>query len=441
MVRRGIFVGLVALSLTFATGGSAAIASSSGKYAPVCSHALPAGVAGCHAIQLLDPAANWQGSHATGPAGKPSKKPGGGGESFPGYYPLELQSAYGLAGAVGPSATKGGTQTVAIVDAYNDPKAEEDLGVYRSRFGLSYSSSLEATLAEQACTEANGCFAKVNQKGEKANYPSGNTSWSEEISLDLDMVSAVCPHCHILLVEANSNTFANLGAAVNEAVALGANAISNSYGGSEFSEETKADAYYDHPGVAVTASSGDGGYGVEYPAASPFVTAVGGTTLKGSIANGWSQTVWSGSGAGCSAVEPNPGWQPSTSLCSRRTVADTSADANPNTGVAVYDNYEEPGWLVFGGTSVASPIVASVYALAENASTFTSANAAQALYGDASLIPIKEGTDLSPRRCGVDYLCSANYSLEEWTDALAAKVTGWYNGPTGNGTPEGVTGF
>ena len=433
-MRRGISIGTVALALVVATSSTSIAAPIRGgeEFAPVCSHGLPAGVAGCHAIQLLHPSVNWHGMHtpgadpAVGSAGKGSggKRPGGGGEpAFPGYFPAELQSAYGLAEA---SAQKGAGQTVAIVDAYDDPNAEADLAAYRSRFGL------------PECTTANGCFAKVDQAGESTNYPTGNTSWSQEISLDLDMVSATCPHCKILLVEANSASFADLGAAEEIAV-KSANAVSNSYGGSEFSSETSYDAYYDHPGVAIAVSSGDSGYGAEYPAASPFVTAVGGTTLN-KTTNGFSQTVWSGSGAGCSAVEPNPGWQPLTSLCADRTVADTSADANPNTGVAVYDTYGESGWLVFGGTSVASPIVASVYALAENTLGF-SGNAAQGLYGDASLHQIREGTDLNPRRCGADYLCSAKYSLTKWNGPITSEVTGWYNGPTGNGTPNGVAGF
>jgi subtilase family serine protease len=138
--------------------------------------------------------------------------------------------------------------------------------------------------------------------------------------------------------------------------------------------------------------------------------------------------VWSGTGSGCSAVEPNPDWQPITSLCKRRTVSDVAADANPNTGVAVYDSYGEPGWLVFGGTSVSSPIIASVYALAGNASTFTS-NAAQALYSTPTLNKVKEGTNA--RRCST-YLCNAGFSLVEYSG---------YNGPTGEGTPNGIVGF
>ena len=168
-----------------------------------------------------------------------------------GYVPADLRSAYNL-----PSTTAGSGQTVAIVDAYNDPNAEVDMNTYRAQFGI------------PACTTANGCFRKVNQSG-GTTYPLTNGGWAQEISLDLDMVSAVCPNCHILLVEANTSTTLSLGAAVNTAVRLGATEVSNSYGGREtFLDNWYDSTYYNHPGVAITASTGDGGYGVEYPAAS-----------------------------------------------------------------------------------------------------------------------------------------------------------------------------
>jgi len=297
---------------------------------------------------------------------------------------------------------------VAIVDAYNDPNAESDLGAYRSHFGL------------PACTTANGCFRKINQNG-GTTYPRGNTGWAEEISLDLDMVSAICPKCHILLVEANSNRFTDLATAVDQAAKQGANEISNSYGGSEYSNEVNDQSHYNHPGIAITASSGDNGYGVQFPAASRYVTAVGGTTLtRASNTRGWRETAWSGAGSGCSAYISKPSWQ-TDSGCSKRTVADVSADANPNTGVSVYDTYHEPGWLVFGGTSVASPIIASVYALAGNASSVK--------YGSypyshkSSLFDVTSGSNGS---CGGSYLCTAKSG---------------YDGPTGLGTPNGSGGF
>ncbi|MGH8917900.1 MAG: S53 family peptidase, partial [Actinomycetes bacterium] len=237
-----------------------------------------------------------------------------------GYGPSDIQSAYGLAAA---AASSGSTQTVAIVDAYDDPSAAADMAHYRSTYGL------------PAC--GTGCFTKVNQTGRQGSYPSNDVGWGVEISLDLDMVSATCPKCHILLVEARSPTTANLGTGVNTAVRLGANAVSNSYGGNESATDPQTDAkYYTHPGVAVTASSGDSGYGVSYPAASPHVTSVGGTTLnRASNARGWSETAWSGAGSGCSSYEAKPSWQADKG-CAKRTVADVSAVADPNTGVAVY---------------------------------------------------------------------------------------------------------
>ena len=327
----------------------------------------------------------------------------------PGYGPADLQSAYTLAAA---SASGGTGQTVAIVDAYDDRTAESDLGVYRSQFGL------------PPCTTANGCFRKVNETG-GSTPPSANASWGQEISLDLDMVSAICPNCKILLVEANSASFVDLGTSENTAASLGANAISNSYGGGESSAETTTyDAYYNHPGHAITVSSGDSGYGVQYPAASKYVTAVGGTSLsRASNSRGWSETAWSGAGSGCSAYEAKPSWQTDTG-CARRTVADVSAEADPNTGVAVYDSTSylgQSGWLVFGGTSVASPIIASVYGLAGNGS---SVNYGSTPYANLSaLFDVTSGSNGS---CGGSYLCTAR--------------TG-YDGPTGNGTPNGATAF
>jgi hypothetical protein len=298
--------------------------------------------------------------------------------------------------------------TVAIVDAYDDPNAESNLAVYRSTFGLA------------PCTTANGCFKKVNQNGTSFAYPTPNVNWATEISLDVDMVSAMCPLCHILLVEANSNSFSDLGAAVNRAALMGAIAISNSYGGGEFGSESSYDStYFNHPGVAVTASSGDSGYGVEYPAASRNVVAVGGTSLA-KTNNVFSETAWSGAGSGCSAYESKPSWQHDAG-CARRTVADVSAVADPNTGVLAYDTYGYGGWLIFGGTSVASPIIASIYALAGGP---WANQPASYLYGNASsLHDVVSGSNGS---CGGSYLCTAKVG---------------YDGPTGLGTPNTAAGF
>jgi subtilase family serine protease len=319
-----------------------------------------------------------------------------------GLVPANLVAAYNL-----PSSTAGVGQTIAIVDAYDDPRAESDLGVYRSQFGLS------------ACTSSSGCFRKVDQTG-GTHYPRGNTGWAEEISLDLDMASAICPNCHILLVEASSNSFVNLAAAVDEAARLGANVISNSYGGGEYSNEVSDQSHYNHPGIAITVSSGDNGYGVQFPAASQYVTAVGGTSLTtASNTRGWSETVWSGAGSGCSAYIAKQSWQKDAG-CSNRTVADVSAVADPNTGVAVYDTYRVGGWLVFGGTSVSAPIIGGVYALAGNAGSVT--------YGSYSYSHISSLWDVTSGNngnCG-SYLCTG--------------VPG-YDGPTGNGTPNSTGAF
>ena len=381
--------------------------ASSNATTPVC---LPpqAGFASCDSIVLNDPVA-WQGSRSPSPSsGTPS-----------GYGPSQLQSAYGLANV---SSTNGSGKTVAIVDAYSDAMVASDLAVYRAQYGL------PCMVGTSSSCPSGGPTLTVDNLASQ-----GNTSWGEEISLDVDMVSANCPDCNILLVEAASNSYANLGAAENTAAGgRGVVAISNSYGGGEGSGEISLDSYYYHPTMAVTASSGDGGYGVEYPAASPDVTAVGGTHLTQS-SGVWSETVWSGAGSGCSRYEPNPGWQPVTTLCSNRTVADVAADADPNTGVAVYDTYGESGWMVFGGTSVASPIIASIYALSGTTSP-------QALYGDTSLYRVNSGQNT--RHCSGAYLCNAGLSLGSTSNALTWTGSAtWYNGPTGNGTPRGITGF
>lgn len=318
------------------------------------------------------------------------------------YDPAYLQSAYNLATA---ASSLGAGTTVAIVDAYDDPSAESDLAYYRSFFGL------------PACASATGCFKKVNQSGVQGSYPAPNSGWAQEISLDLDMVSAICPKCSILLVEATSATFANLGTAVNTAAGLGAKVISNSYGASEFSSETSYDSYYNHPGVAITVSSGDNGYGAEYPASSQYVTAVGGTTLNQTTNTGSrnaTETVWSGGGSGCSGYEPKPAWQKDGG-CGNRTVADVAAVADPATGVWVYDG----GWYVFGGTSVSSPIVGAVYALAGGAATYGS----NPYQNPAALFDITSGSNGS---CGGSYLCTAEVG---------------YDGPTGLGTPNGYAAF
>jgi hypothetical protein len=268
-----------------------------------------------------------------------------------GYGPSQLQSAYSLAAA---AAANGSGETVYIVDSYDYPTAQADLNSYRSQFGL------------PAC--GSGCFTKVNQNGATSPLPTaaGTTGWDVEEALDIDMVSAICPLCHITLVEANSPSNTNLYTAENSAVSLGAKFVSNSWGGSEYSgETTDANNFFNHPGVAITVSAGDAP-GPEFPAEAQFVTAVGGTTLNTSTnSRGWTESPWSSSGGGCSSFSTAPSWQSSSVTgCTRREDNDVSADADPNTGAAIFNSYSQGGWLQVGGTSESSPIIASVYALA-----------------------------------------------------------------------------
>jgi subtilase family serine protease len=363
--------------------------------ANVCSASVQPGFARCMAVLRTDIAGVK--ANAVSPNALPS-----------GLGPSQLQSAYNL-----PSSSAGSGQTIAIVDAMNDPTAEQDLGTYRSTFGLS------------ACTTANGCFKKVDQNG-GTNFPATDAGWALEISLDLDMVSAICPNCHILLVEASSATLANLGTAEDRAASMGANAISNSFGGSESGTRNSA-SHWNHAGIAITASSGDNGFGVSFPASANTVISVGGTTLTtASNSRGWTETVWSGAGSGCSRVFTRPSGQANVGTgCSRRAVADVSAVADPNTGVAVFDSTPlngQSGFFVVGGTSVSSPLMASVIGLAGNASSVT----VNTPYSHtANLFDVTSGSN-SSNGCNPSQLCTAR--------------AGW-DGPTGLGTPNGVGAF
>jgi subtilase family serine protease len=383
-------IGLGVASPVAAQAAPSAKASSHVKVCPAPSH----GYASCNAIRNDAKSAP---ALTTPPAG---------------YSAADLRSAYNLTVPVQTSASKfvSNGQTVAIVDAYDAPYAENDLNVYRSQNNLA------------PCTTNNGCFRKVGQTGTN-KLPRANGGWAQEISLDLDMASAICPLCNILLVEADSNSFANLGMAVGTAATLGGEAISNSYGGGDASDGSYGQ-YYNHPGHAITVSSGDSGYGAEYPASSAFVTAVGGTSLTKSGAT-YSERAWSGAGSGCSAYNAKPSWQHDTGCSGKRTVADVSAVADPNTGVAVYDSTKyqrSSGWMVFGGTSASAPIIAGVYALAGHTGV---ANPAATPYSapSGSLHDVTSGSNGS---CGGSYLCTS--------------VSG-YDGPTGLGTPNGVGAF
>lgn len=331
-----------------------------------------------------------------------------------GYGPAELRSAYNV-----PAVSLAAPRTVAVVVAFDAPSLEADLGTYRAKFGL------------PACTTANGCFQKVNQTGAASPLPAVNTGWAQEASLDVDMVSAACPGCKILVVEANSDLLNDLGPAVNTAVSMGAVAVSNSYGAAEKAGLNNFDPYYTHPGVAITVAAGDSGYGAEYPASSPAVTAVGGTSLSRTVSSrGWAETVWggtaaaNGAGSGCSAYSAKPAWQTDTG-CANRTVADISAVADPTTGLAVYDSTPDsnstPGWLVMGGTSASAPFIAGLSALAGALAPANTTNPASYAYAlPSALNDVNTGANGS---CTVAYLCSG--------------TTG-YDGPTGMGTPNGL---
>jgi hypothetical protein len=315
------------------------------------------------------------------------------------YDPAYLQSAYNA-----PSSNHGTGRTVAIVDAYDDPTAEADLAVYRTQFGLS------------ACTSGNGCFHKYDESG-GTTYPAADADWDLEIALDLDMVSAICPNCHIILVEANSSYFSDLITADMEAADLGADVISNSFGGTDSGYA----AYYDdylNLGVPITVSSGDSGYGVEFPASSKDVIAVGGTHLLQTGNTGTrnaTETAWSGAGSGCASWEGKPAWQ--SDDCTGRTVADVSAVADPATPVWVRNG---GSWYNVGGTSAAAPIVASFYALAAP----FNGSAGSLLYNNAA--SLNDASSGSNGSCSGSYLCTAQAG---------------YDGPTGLGTPNGITAF
>jgi subtilase family serine protease len=374
----------------FLFSGSASAASQ----APVCPGPAAAGSARCHAHVVTD--ANGAPKAVTAPKG---------------YGPAQFHGAYGL------PATASTAQTIAIVDAYDDPNIASDLNTYSAQFGL------------PQCNSVNPCFEKVNQSGSKGPYPQANSGWALEIALDVEVAHAVCPNCKILLVEASSSSLGNLSAAVNTAAKLGAKEISNSYGGSEYSSEV-SDTAYNHPGVAVTVASGDNGYGsFGFPAASPNVITVGGTTLTVGAGDTYGgETVWNGGGSGCSLYFGAPAWQSFLTACAgKRGTADVAADANPSTGAAVYDSVRyqgRSGWFQVGGTSLSSPLVAAVYALAGGLPAGTTA--ASGLYGH-----LGESALLHDVTSGSNGTCST----------IMCKGVAGYDGPTGVGTPNGIGAF
>ena len=325
-----------------------------------------------------------------------------------GYTPAQLHAAYGA--ATGASQK----QIIAIVDAYDNPNVQSDLATYSSALGIPGLAACSGAIS----ATAQPCFKKIDQSG-GGNYPAGNTSWGLEIDLDVQAAHAMCQNCSILLVEAKSTSYNDLLAAVDTAVAQGATIVSNSYGSSEFSGQSYYDPHFNRQGVAFLFSSGDSGYGVQYPASSPYVTAVGGTHLTMSGTTYQGESAWSGAGSGCSAYSSKPSFQ-TDSNCAHRTVADVSADADPQSGIAIYDSYGYngvTGWFTAGGTSLAAPIIAGVYALAGGVPSNVMGNSM--VYNGA--IGLRDVTSGANGSCSLSYLCTA--------------LSG-YDGPTGLGTPK-----
>lgn len=432
---------VAALAGTLLAGATPALARlprarHSFRVQPVCArHRRHHHGANCLALRLVPAAEAGSGEAAAAKAAR--------GESEPepsALTPQQLHAAYSLPDQTSSSAGK----TIAVIDAYDDPTAEADLGVYDRHFGL------------PECTKANGCFQKVNEEGAESPLPAAEGYWAAEMSIDVQMAHAICQSCHVMLVEASSEEFSDLSTAVEAAVKAGATAISNSYGSygleSEVAtEERTLDSRYDHPGTVITASAGDCGYrdqnnpegalqcvgaqsNVEWPAASPYVVAVGGTTLSASQGS-WESSVWGNGGGGCSSLFTAQPWQSSladwsaTGCGSNRLSTDVSAIASPATGVAVYDGTPEtgkrvPGWQTYGGTSVASPIIAAEFALSGGARGVE--YPAQTLYrhlGEASSL--------------YDLVSGANGTCGN----ISCEAAAGYDGPSGVGSPLGLHAF
>jgi subtilase family serine protease len=330
-----------------------------------------------------------------------------------GWGATDIESAYKL------PVTRVPGQTVAVADAYNTPALAQNLAVYRKQYGL------------PACTAASGCLRIVNQQGHASPLPASGVpyGWDVETTLDASMVSAACPHCKILVVEASSDSVTDLAAAENTAVRLGAQVISNSYGTPEGGQAQASARAYDHPGHVIVASSGDAGFGpANFPANLATVTAVGGTELaRAGNARGWSERVWQTAGvgaasSGCSAYVAKPAWQHDPH-CPGRTVADVSALA---WNVAIYEKVQG-GWLTVGGTSAAAPLIAGIYGLAGNAAKI---KPGYAYRHPASLFDVTAGNNDTATgtgaECGHDYLCTAKKG---------------FDAPTGLGTPDGTGAF
>ncbi len=324
------------------------------------------------------------------------------------YCASDVQSAYGLTAA----AKDGGRGlTVAVVAAYGYPGAASDVSVYRKSMGL------------PACTTLAGCFKVVNESGRSSPLPGlarSATSWPLEAALQLDMVSATCPNCKIVLVLARSDADADLAAAVDAAAAAGAAAISTGFAGPEVRASEPA---YDRPGRVITAAAGDDGYGARQPCSFAGVVCVGGTSLTAPAGSGrpWGEQAWRYTGSGCSARVPKPQWQHDKD-CAMRATADVAAVADPQTGVAVYDA-AGGGWLAAGGTAAGSAIVAALFALGPSVAR---ANAPAWIWRHGGSPAYRDVTEGSNGSCSIQYLCQGREG---------------YDGPTGWGTPARASGF
>ena len=403
-----------------AAGARKTLTINGAAYQQVC--APPGGGrASCAAVVPLNPPARSR--RMTSGVRRTSSLPSDTVPNF-GWWPIDLVSAYGL--PLDPAVGAG--MTVAIVDAFDSPTVEADLAVYRAYFGL------------PPCTTQNGCFKKVNARGQQRNFPPSGvgTGWSMEEALDVDAVSATCPNCKIILVESNSDFFSDLAVAANTAAASGAQVISNSYYGPEIDPfaspgdppMTAFAPAYQHSGIVVTAATGDFGFneaklappdaGAPFPAGITNVVAVGGTVLgPATNARGWDEIAWDGTGGGCSKLFARPAWQ--SGACAHRLSADVAATAD---GLAIYDSADIPGggWGDVGGTSASTPIIAALFALGGNPSEMT--GAASVYAHPRALNDVTAGP--ATGTCTPAYFCTAGPG---------------YDGPTGMGTPNGTRAF
>jgi subtilase family serine protease len=405
MSRRLIVcVGVLAVLGVFpATSASASKPSSHLKvtsYArPVCSVSTSPKYASCMAWVKTDK------------AGTPMVSP----NVAVGMTPAQFHTAYNL------PMTVTGKPTIAIVDAYKNPNIYTDLQRYQERFHVS-------TFHKCKTRTAGNCLFVLNERGRTSPLPPSNPGWSTEISLDVEIARAICQNCRIELFEADSASFHDLMVAVNTAADRGAEVISNSYGA--YGYDCGPRASYNHPGIAITVSAGDNGYGVACPANLNTVVSVGGTSLTLNGDNSYnSETVWSGSGSGCSTANTAQSWQSGNAnwpgiACSGRGMNDVSADADPNTGAAILDSYGAGGWVQVGGTSLSAPLIAGVYALAGNASDWS--YPAQSVY-------VADPSNFNDVTTGTNGTCGGLL--------LTCNAGSGYDLPTGIGTPNGLGGF